>query len=57
MVRTIYLLILVAAFVGILVWVLFGRRRKARFEANARIPFDEKRESHDDGKRTRSKIR
>ena len=56
MVGTIYLLILVAAFVGIVVWV-FDRKRKARFEANARIPFDEKGESHDDGKRTRSKIR
>ena len=39
MAGTIYLLILVAAFVGIVIWV-FGRRRKARFEANARIPLD-----------------
>ena len=30
---------LVAAFVGIVIWV-FGRKRKARFEANARIPLD-----------------
>ena len=29
---------LVAAFVGIVIWV-FGRKRKARFEANARIPL------------------
>ena len=34
MAGTIYLLILIAAFVGILVWV-FGRKRKARFEADA----------------------
>ena len=40
---TIYLLILVAAFIGIVIWV-FGRKRKARFEANARIPLD-----HDKG--------
>jgi cytochrome c oxidase cbb3-type subunit 4 len=38
---TIYLLILVVAFIGIVIWV-FGRKRKARFEADARIPF------HDD---------
>ena len=38
---TIYLLILIAAFVGIVVWV-FGRKRKARFEKDARIPFDGK---------------
>ena len=37
---TIYLLILIAAFIGIVVWV-FSRKRKARFEANARIPLDE----------------
>jgi cytochrome c oxidase cbb3-type subunit 4 len=35
---TIYLVILFAAFVGIVIWV-FGRKRKARFEADARIPF------------------
>ncbi|MCK9915905.1 cbb3-type cytochrome c oxidase subunit 3 [Microbacteriaceae bacterium K1510] len=40
MAATIYLLILVAAFVGIVIWV-YGRRRKARFEAEARIPFDD----------------
>jgi cbb3-type cytochrome oxidase subunit 3 len=39
MAGTIYLLVLVAAFVGIVIWV-FGRKRKARFEANARIPLD-----------------
>lgn len=37
---TIYYLILVAAFVGIVVWA-FGRKRKARFERDARIPFDD----------------
>ena len=36
----IYLLILIAAFTGIVVWVL-GRKRKARFERDARIPFDD----------------
>jgi cytochrome c oxidase cbb3-type subunit 4 len=39
MAGTVYLLILVAAFVSIVVWV-FSRKRKARFEADARIPFD-----------------
>jgi cbb3-type cytochrome oxidase subunit 3 len=29
-----------AAFIGIVVWV-FGRQRKARFEKDARIPFDD----------------
>jgi cytochrome c oxidase cbb3-type subunit IV len=37
---TIYLLILIAAFIGIVAWV-FGRKRKKRFEANARIPLDD----------------
>lgn len=37
---TIYLLLLIAAFVGIVVWV-FGRKRKARFEKDAKIPFDD----------------
>jgi len=36
----IYHWILVAAFVGVVVWA-FGRKRKARFEADARIPFDD----------------
>jgi cytochrome c oxidase cbb3-type subunit 4 len=36
---TIYLLILIAAFVGILVWV-FGRKRKARFDQDAKLPFN-----------------
>jgi len=50
MTGTIYLLILIAAFVGIVIWV-FDRRRKARFEANARIPLNEdKPVKHDGGK-------
>ena len=40
MAATIYLLILVAAFIGIVIWV-FGRKRRARFEEDARIPFDD----------------
>ena len=38
---TIYLLILIAAFIGIVVWV-FGRKRKARFDKDAQIPFDDR---------------
>jgi cytochrome c oxidase cbb3-type subunit 4 len=37
---TIYLLILMTAFIGIVVWV-FGRKRKARFARDARIPLDD----------------
>jgi LPXTG-motif cell wall-anchored protein len=37
---TVYLLILIAAFIGIVIWV-FGRKRKARFAKDARIPFDD----------------
>jgi len=36
----IYLLILIAAFAGLVIWV-FGRKRKARFEKDAKIPFDD----------------
>jgi cytochrome c oxidase cbb3-type subunit IV len=43
MAGTIYLLILVVAFIGIVIWV-FGRKRKARFEANARIPLNDDRD-------------
>ena len=46
MAQTIYLLILVAAFIGIVIWV-YGRKRKARFEANARIPLDGDKGNHD----------
>ena len=41
MVMSILLLLLIAAFTAIIVWV-FGRNRKARFAKDARIPFDEK---------------
>ncbi len=37
---TVYLLILIAAFIGVVVWV-FGRKRKARFTKDARIPFND----------------
>ncbi|MCG6874097.1 MAG: cbb3-type cytochrome c oxidase subunit 3 [Betaproteobacteria bacterium] len=40
---TIYLLLLVALFVGVLIWA-FGRKRKARFEQDAKIPFEDKSE-------------
>jgi LPXTG-motif cell wall-anchored protein len=40
---TIYLLILIAAFIGIVIWV-FGRKRKARFAKDARIPLDDARD-------------
>jgi cytochrome c oxidase cbb3-type subunit 4 len=39
---TIYLLILIAAFIGIVFWA-FGRKRKARFKRDSIIPFDDKR--------------
>jgi cytochrome c oxidase cbb3-type subunit 4 len=38
---TLYLLILIAVFAGIVVWA-FGRKRKARFEKDAKIPFEDK---------------
>lgn len=34
-----YYLILIVAFIAIVVWA-FGRKRKARFERDARIPFE-----------------
>jgi cytochrome c oxidase cbb3-type subunit 4 len=36
----IYHWLLIAAFVAIVIWA-FGRKRKARFEKDARIPFDD----------------
>lgn len=36
---TIYHLILIVVFVAIVIWV-FSRKRKARFEKDARIPFE-----------------
>ena len=40
MAASILLLILIAAFTGIVIWV-FGRNRKARFAKDARIPLDD----------------
>lgn len=37
---TVWLLALIALFVGVVIWA-FGRRRKKRFEQDARIPFDD----------------
>jgi cbb3-type cytochrome oxidase subunit 3 len=38
---TVYLLILVALFAGIVIWA-FGRKRKKRFEDAAKLPFRDK---------------
>lgn len=38
---TIYHLIIIVAFVGVVIWA-FGRRRKARFEKDAKIPFEDR---------------
>ena len=38
--RTIYHWILIAAFVGIVIWA-FGRKRKSRFKKDGDIPFDD----------------
>lgn len=35
-----YLLVLIAIFIGILVWI-FGARRQKRFERDGKIPFEE----------------
>ncbi len=37
---TIYHWLLIAAFVGVVIWA-FGHKRKARFEKDAEIPFDD----------------
>jgi cytochrome c oxidase cbb3-type subunit 4 len=37
---SIYHWLIIAAFIGIVVWA-FGRKRKARFEKDARIPLEE----------------
>ncbi len=39
--QVLYLVILVVLFVGIVAWV-FARKRKARFEKDAKIPFDDR---------------
>jgi len=36
---TIYHLLIIVAFVGVVAWA-FGRKRKARFEKDAKIPFE-----------------
>ena len=41
MTGTVYLLILVALFAGIIIWA-FGRKRKKRFEDDAKLPFRDK---------------
>ena len=38
---TVYHLLLIAAFIGIVIWA-FGRKRKKRFEKDAKIPFNDK---------------
>jgi len=37
---TVWLLALIALFAGVVIWA-FGRKRKKRFEQDARIPFDD----------------
>ena len=37
---TIYHVILIVALVAIVIWA-YGRRRKARFDKDAKIPFDD----------------
>ncbi len=38
---TLYLVVLVVAFLGIVFWA-FGRKRKARFRKDSIIPFDDR---------------
>jgi len=38
---TVYLLLLIVLFLGVVIWA-FGRKRKARFERDAKIPFEDK---------------
>lgn len=37
---TIYHGLIIVAFIGVVIWA-FGRKRKTRFEDDARIPFDD----------------
>jgi len=37
---TAYLLLLIVLFAGVVIWA-FGRKRKARFERDAKIPFED----------------
>lgn len=40
---SIYHWLIIAAFIGVVIWA-FGRKRQARFEKDARIPFEEDKE-------------
>ena len=40
---TIYHVILIVAFVCIVIWA-YGRKRKARFDKDAKIPFDDRKD-------------
>ena len=40
---TIWHVILIVAFIAIVIWA-YGRRRKARFDKDARIPFADRKE-------------
>lgn len=40
---TVYHWILIVAFAAIVIWA-FGRKRKARFEKDARIPFENRKD-------------
>ncbi len=40
---TIYHWLIIIAFIGVVIWA-FGRKRKARFEEDARIPFDDRKD-------------
>jgi cytochrome c oxidase cbb3-type subunit IV len=37
----VFTLIILALFVGVVIWA-FGKKRKARFEKDAEIPFEDK---------------
>lgn len=39
MVLSIYHWLIIAAYIGVVIWA-YGRKRKARFEKDARIPFE-----------------
>ena len=40
---TIYHGLIIIAFIGVVIWA-FGRKRQARFEEDARIPFDDRKD-------------
>lgn len=40
---SIYHWLIIIAFIGVVIWA-FGRKRKARFEEDARIPFDDRKD-------------